>query len=165
MDLSEQQKNAVRARVAQNASISDVQKMLAEEFGISMTYMDVRFLIDDIGAELQDAPDAPQPAHEAAAEVAPESPAAERGFEGAENAAAAEGAENAAAAGSVSVSMSRIQRPGTVASGDVVFSDGEKAEWIIDQLGRLSLVAKTEGYKPSQEDIAEFQMQLQAMFR
>ena len=68
-------------------------------------------------------------------------------------------------AGSVSVSMSRIQRPGAVASGDVVFSDGEKAEWIVDQLGRLSLVAKTEGYKPSQEDIAEFQMQLQAMFR
>ena len=66
---------------------------------------------------------------------------------------------------SVKVSLSPIQRPGFFASGDVVFSDGVRAEWAVDQMGRLSLSPSQEGYKPSQQDIIEFQAQLQKLFR
>ena len=54
MNLTQEQIIAVGEWVSQNASISDVQKKLSDTFGINMTYMDVRFLIDDIGAQLQD---------------------------------------------------------------------------------------------------------------
>ena len=57
MNLTQEQIQTIATWVAENASISDVQKKLAEVFGISMTYMDVRFLIDDIGAQLQDKPE------------------------------------------------------------------------------------------------------------
>lgn len=161
MKLIQQQIEAVGAWVADNASISDVQKRLSEQFGINMTYMDVRFLIDDIGAQLRDKPE-PKPA-------APEQPAAQPeadvpadgGFADAQNSPDAE----QQSAGGVQVSVSPIQRPGTVACGDVVFSDGEKAEWLIDQMGRLSLVPATQGYQPSGADIGDFQAKLQALFR
>ena len=166
MKLSQEQIDAVREWVAQDAGISEVQKRLVEKFGVNMTYMDVRFLIDDIGAELHDKSE-PKPAAESSA-VAKESAQAggddaENGVEGmAGDGAAGAGADAAqAGAGSVKVSLSPIQRPGTLAGGDVVFSDGEKAEWFVDQMGRLSLSAQTQGYRPSQSDIIEFQTQLQ----
>ncbi|MBO5254599.1 MAG: hypothetical protein J6B07_02110, partial [Opitutales bacterium] len=61
----------------------------------------------------------------------------------------------------VQVSVSPIQRPGAYASGTVVFSDGESAEWLIDYQGRLSLVPQTQGYQPTQGDVVEFQQKLQ----
>ena len=45
-------------------------------------------------------------------------------------------------------------------SGNVEFSDGEKAFWAIDSMGRLSLDADEPGYKPSEEDIEVFQEKL-----
>ena len=56
MNLSDTQIQAVRQWLSEGASISDVQKRLSETFDVNMTYMDVRFLLDDIDAELQDAP-------------------------------------------------------------------------------------------------------------
>jgi hypothetical protein len=41
------------------------------------------------------------------------------------------------------------------------FTDGKSAQWYLDQTGRLGLVAKEQGYRPSQEDLAAFQTQLQ----
>ena len=46
--LSQEQKNSIAQWVASGASISDVQKNIKEAFGLSMTYMDVRFLVDDL---------------------------------------------------------------------------------------------------------------------
>ncbi len=167
MKLSDIQIQAIRQWLEQGASISDVQKRLADEFNVSMTYMDVRFLLDDIDAQLQDAPEpekkepvapeATMPAQETTQADAPESPSPEQTPEAT--------AENASPTGGVQVSVSPIQRPGTIAGGEVIFSDGEKAEWFVDQMGRLSLSAKTQGYSPSQNDIMEFQSKLQAIFR
>ena len=60
MDLSGEQTDAVRQWIRSGAGISEVQKRLASDFGISMTYMDVRFLIDDLGEDLKE-PASPQP--------------------------------------------------------------------------------------------------------
>ena len=70
------------------------------------------------------------------------------------------GVQDDVSAGGVRVSVSPIQRPGTVMSGDVVFSDGGKAEWMLDNAGRLGLNPETEGYSPPQQDLPEFQNKL-----
>ena len=59
--------------------------------------------------------------------------------------------------------VAREQGPGLqVAGGDHTFSDGVNSPWYLDQFGRLGLTPKDEAYKPSDEDLAEFQKQLQA---
>ena len=166
MNLSQEQLQKVGEWVAQGADIAEVQKNISSLFGVNMTYMDVRFLIDDIGASLKDKPSSLAPKPEAAVSDAEipqgqETPEAEIPAETPEQPQQAE----QAASGGVKVSVSPIQRPGMLAGGDVVFSDGQTAQWFVDQMGRLSLSPSTQGYKPSDADIAEFQMQLQALFR
>ena len=149
MMLTEQQKEAVRKWVGEGRGVSEIQKLISSEFGIDMLYMDVRFLIDDIGAEIPAAggspvPDAQQPAMAADSSGLGDSA----------------GVQDDVSAGGVRVSVSPIQRPGTVMSGDVVFSDGGKAEWMLDNAGRLGLNPETEGYSPPQQDLPEFQNKL-----
>lgn len=147
MELSELQKESVKKWVGEGRGVSEIQKLISSEFGIDMLYMDVRFLIDDIGAEIPAAGDS----------AAPDS---------AESASAPEGADadgiqpDSGSSGGVRVSVSPIQRPGTVMSGDVVFSDGGRAEWALDAAGRLGLNPQTEGYAPPQQDMPEFQKKL-----
>jgi hypothetical protein len=50
-------------------------------------------------------------------------------------------------------------------SGSVVFSDGKKATWYMDQYGRLGLDAGETGYRPPQEDIVQFQTALDRELR
>jgi len=136
----------VAAWVADGASLSDVQKRLKEEFEIALTYMDVRFLVDDLKLQLKE-------------EAPKQSEAAERLA-----AAKQEGEmqrEGGPAPGGVSVTMDRITKPQALASGKVTFSDGETAEWMLDQTGRLGLVPGKPGYRPSETDVMAFQRELQ----
>ncbi len=55
MSLSPEQTKAVASWVAAGDSLAVIQKKLAEQFHVSMTYMDVRFLVDDLGLELKNA--------------------------------------------------------------------------------------------------------------
>ena len=55
MSLSPEQTQAVASWVAAGDSLAVIQKKLSEQFHISMTYMDVRFLVDDLGLELKNA--------------------------------------------------------------------------------------------------------------
>ena len=55
MTLSPEQKQAVASWVAAGDNLSAVQQKLREQFQLSMTYMDVRFLVDDLNLELKDA--------------------------------------------------------------------------------------------------------------
>ena len=61
---------------------------------------------------------------------------------------------------SVSVEVDKVTRPGSMASGTAIFSDGVNCPWYLDQFGRLGLMPKQEGYKPPEGDLAEFQKQL-----
>jgi hypothetical protein len=115
-----------------------------------MTYMDVRLLADDLKVTPKD----PEPAHPAPApgETAPEA-ASEPPAPSALDAAAAP-------TGGVSVAVDQLARPGAMASGKATFSDGQKADWYIDQYGRLGLVGPTPGYRPPPDDIPVFQTAL-----
>jgi hypothetical protein len=65
--------------------------------------------------------------------------------------------------GGVTVSVDRLVRSGALISGEVTFSDSKKAAWYLDQFGRLGLVPEEKGTKPSENDLREFQIQLQAI--
>ena len=53
MELTSEQKKTVAGWVANGEGLSEVQRKLASEFNITMTFMDVRFLVDDLGVTLK----------------------------------------------------------------------------------------------------------------
>ena len=66
----------------------------------------------------------------------------------------------------VVVTVDALMIPGTMASGDVEFSDGVKGKWYLDQMGRLGLGGDLPpGYRPSPEDAALFQARLMETLR
>ncbi len=156
MELTEEQKNSVRAWAADGLGLSDIQKRIVEELNIPMTYMEVRFLVLDLGAALQDK-EPPRTVDLSAPPVdqggAPHPGGPDAGM----------GDTTAPGAGGVSVELDRVVKPGSVLSGTVQFSDGTNAIWFMDQAGRLALDAGTPGYKPSEEDLQSFQMELRQL--
>lgn len=138
MNLTDEQKKKVAQWVAEKLNLSQIQHKLSEEFGLKLTYMDTRFLIDDLDLEL--AEQQPPPSPEQTVDATPE--AGEK------------------PAGGVSVDLDRITQPGAVASGNVTFSDGKTSTWALDQQGRLMLGAAAEGYRPGPEDLESFQQEL-----
>ena len=109
---------------------------MKEDFGFSLTYMDTRFLVLDLGIEM-----IVEKMEEPAAEIK----------------------QAPLPTGAVSVTMDAIAVPGAIVSGKVVFSDGEAGIWMLDQTGRPALDPDTPGYAPSREDVMEFQKQLRAL--
>ena len=150
MKLDEAQRQAVSKWIAEGAKLSEIQNRLAAEFGIKLTYMEARFLVDDLKLTPKD----PEPPKVVEPPVAAPSPVAASPM-------AQETAAAAPTGGNVAVIVDQITRPGAIISGKVNFSDGQVADWYLDQTGRLGVVPKVAGYKPSAEDVKEFQLALQ----
>jgi len=154
MQLTDEQKQKVTSWIEAGSKLSEIQDRLDKELGLRLTYMDVRLLVDDLKLTPKDA-EPPQPAAQPAAPAPAEAPAAEAApVEDETPSPLAEGG------GKVSVSVDQLARPGAMVSGKVTFSDGQKAEWYMDQYGRLGLSPAQQGYRPPQSDIADFQMAL-----
>lgn len=135
MNLTDEQVAAVAQWTREGASLSDVQKRLESEFAVRITYMDLRFLIDDLDLELTAAgPKFDEPKTD---NLGPQT-----------------------TDGGVRVSLDKVARPDALVSGQVTFSDGVSAQWHLDQMGRLALNAKQPGYKPTPEDLQAFQDEL-----
>ena len=149
MDLNDSQKAIIAGWVAEGLRLSDIQSKIKEEFEISLTYMDARFLIDDLELQLKDQP---KPVDKDLRNAPPPEPAPDATVE--EMEPSMEGS------GGVSVSLDRLYKPGAIVSGGVVFSDGQSAEWALDQMGRLTLQTATEGYQPEETDLQDFQHKL-----
>lgn len=146
MNLNENQKNQVAQWIKEGKSLADVQKLLKKEFGLGATYMEVRFLVDDLNLDLKQES---EPEEKTEEEVEDNSDVAR------------DPDEILGAPGAVKVSLEPIARPGAIVSGEVTFSDGQKGSWQLDQMGRVGLSPAQEGYKPTQEDLQEFQAALQ----
>jgi hypothetical protein len=58
--------------------------------------------------------------------------------------------------------VDHLAKPGAIVSGQVTFSDGQTADWYLDQTGRLGVAPKVTGYKPTAADVQQFQAALQA---
>ncbi len=147
MQLTDDQKREVASWIEAGAKLSEVQQRLGETFGVRLTYMEARFLVDDLKLVPQDKEEPVKPEEtaspEAAALLPEEQPAP------------------AAGGGKVSVSLDQIMRPGALVSGKVTFSDGVVAEWYLDQMGRMGFVPPKPDYRPSAEDLTEFKVALE----
>ncbi|MGH8022608.1 MAG: hypothetical protein ACRED1_03435 [Limisphaerales bacterium] len=147
MNLTEEQRQHVAAWISQGARLAEVQSRLNQEFGLKLTYMETRFLVDDLKLTPKD-PEPPKTDKVLPPEV--KKPAEDK-----------KSASEPVKPGGVSVGVDQIARPGTIVSGKVTFSDGQKAEWYLDQMGRLGVLPGQQGYKPSAADLQEFQTALQ----
>jgi hypothetical protein len=189
MILTPEQKQAVSGWVAAGDNLSTIQKKLSEQFKVSMTYMDVRFLVDDLNLALKD----PTPKVDASdvTKAAPAQPAAGKpaekkgllekakeklGLSKTEDPAAApaddEFAEEAdldealppLGTSNVTIAVDKVTLlPGAMASGTVTFSDGVSGKWIVDNYGRPGFTEVSQpGYRPSAADAQAFMQELSA---
>jgi len=156
MSLDDTQRKKVAGWIADGLKLSEIQNRVASELGVRMTYMDVRLLVDDLKLTPKDTerPKAiiPPAAPPAAAPAAPGNPLKVESTP----------APADAVGSSVAVVVDQIARPGSVVSGKVTFSDGKKADWYIDQTGRLGLTPQEAGYRPPAADVQQFQIALEA---
>lgn len=182
MALSEEQKRTVAAWVAAGDNLSTIQRKLADEFKMSMTYMDVRFLLDDLNLQLKDA--APKtdmnlgkadnggsarppagPEKKGLLEKAKEKLGLSRNEAPDEEEPPGEALDEqleddlgAAGGSSVNVTVDKVTLiPGAMASGGVTFSDGVTGKWIVDNYGRpgFTQISKPD-YRPKAADAQAF---------
>jgi hypothetical protein len=189
MSLTPEQKKTVSEWVAAGDSLSAIQNKLRESFQVSLTYRDVRFLVDDLNLELKDAApkvdvtDVTKATAAPAAAPAPRAAAPEKkGFfdkakeklglakdEPAVEEESLDGEippeelqESAPPMGGVTVSVDKVTLiPGAIASGSVTFSDGVTGKWMVDQYGRPGFTQiSQDGYRPKPADAQAFMQEL-----
>ncbi|MEO7317768.1 MAG: hypothetical protein ABIZ56_02135 [Chthoniobacteraceae bacterium] len=150
MQLTDEQKQQVIRWIAEGNKLADVQRRLADEFNVRLTYMEARLLIDDLQLTPQDPPEPVK------SPVTAETPAP-----AATGAVVADPAAPLSPMGKLVLKVDEITKPGTIVSGTVTFSDGGKAAWYLDQTGRLGMNPETPGYRPPEPDVEEFQITLE----
>jgi hypothetical protein len=165
MTLTPEQKTSVAEWIAAGDNLYAVQKKLADQFKVSMTYMDVRFLVDDLNLQLKD----PAPKADASdvSKGDQAKPAAEKkGFidKAKEKLGLGKDEEDEPAAppSGVRVAVDKVSlNPNAMASGTMVFPDGVTGRWIVDLQGRPGIVEVSKpGYRPSPADAQAFMQEL-----
>lgn len=142
MALTKDQETLLRQKIAEGATLGQVQDAL-QKAGAQLTYMELRFILDDLGLAVQE-----KPAKQPAAEATPP------------NEDASYDEMPAQATPGVQVSVDPVARPGVMLGGSVTFSDGTTAQWALDSMGRIGLSGAPKGYQPPSADLPEFQNKL-----
>ena len=147
MNLLDEQKAVISQWVANGESIAKIQNLIKEHFDLGLTYMDVRFLVDDLGIVYKDS-------NEIIEETDDEKPDTD------------EATEEKINEGGVIVEVDAVIRPGSLVSGTVRFSDGVALSWQLTSTGQLGLIPGDDPeYRPSNEDLQSFQTQLQEVLK
>jgi len=192
--LTAEQKQQVAGWFAAGASLDEIQKRVKAEFGVHMTYLDVRLMVAELPQPAEPEPEPPpEPADVPAApqggvagdaydypgaqgEGGAPVPGAQGNVPGAQRPEPPPGApkrydldapdaDEGKAVPDVAVSVDTVVDPRFFASGDVTFSDGVTAKWYVSQDGRLGLDKIPEGYRPSPTDGVIFQQRLMEELR
>lgn len=164
MALNEEQKARVAQWYAAGATLDEMQKRIQSEFGIHLTYLDLRLLVADLPQPVE--PESEVQSDESAGMDVPAVEPEASDVPPAEDAAAESSASPAdlgeATPIDVSVTVDALTIPGTMASGDVTFSDGKTGKWYLDQMGRMGLGGDglPPGYQPTQPDMLLFRQRL-----
>ena len=135
--------------ISEDAKLSEIQNRLLSEFKLKFTYMEVRFLVDDLKLTPKD-PETPKVVAPVSAPADPKKLTAEK----------SPAPEETLPASGVSVSVDQITKPGAMISGKVTFTDGQQADWYFDQTGRVGFAPKQQGYRPTEKDLLDFQVLL-----
>lgn len=151
--LSPEQHKLIEQWAAEGANLNQIQDRLRTECSLTLTYMETRLLILELGIKIQDKPREAPPEDKTAstAKAAEEAPAAE----------AAPAPD--AGGGTVKVTVDDVPTAGAIISGQATFSDGNTVEWFMDQTGRFGLRGPAPGYQPPAADIPAFQRELDTL--
>lgn len=170
---NQERDNLIREKLNEGLSLSDVQKLLDSEYGLKMTYFELRMIVSTLdinwsNQEKKHAPvitpssvpeppkQAPQKQEAPKADANPEPPDDDDD----------DGDTEPGEDGGTQVTMDDVPIPGAVMSGHVVFASGASGKWVFNRMGQLGLAELDEGSeKPSQEDLMLFQQELQAMMQ
>ncbi len=147
-NLTPQQRQLVDQWAAEGANLNQIQDRLKTECATTLTYMETRLLIMELGVKIQDKPRELPPVEKPAA-VAEEAPAD----------------DTTPAAGSLQVSADSIPLEGSVISGKATFTDGVSVIWFMDQMGRFGMRGPAAGYQPPADDIPLFQNELDRLMQ
>lgn len=150
--LTEEQIVTIRLWADDGDTFADIQKKIGTDLNLKITYLETRFLLEDLDIQIKQAP-APEPEPEA---ELPESGLAD-GAAGQESEPAGEGG--------VTVSIDALLRPGAMISGKADFGGGETASWWVDQMGQLGFRPDNAEFRPTAEQAAAFQQELHAAVR
>ena len=159
MNLDDAQRKKVAGWIEEGLKLSDIQKRINSELGLTLTYMEVRLLVDDLKLVPKDPIPPPEPPTPAAPPVkAPEDKGSDPQSQKPQP---PEPPPGGLLGGRVTVGVDTVARGGAMVSGSVTFSDGQKGTWYLDQFGRLGVSAEKQGYKPSPADVETFQAELE----
>jgi hypothetical protein len=143
--MNDEVRNKLIAKLmAEGHTLADVQRILKDEHDVVLTYMELKMIALDLPVDWTqfDKPKPEEPSEEEAAEAAAE-----------------EEEEVIEPPGFTTVNVSKVVRPGAAISGDVTFKSGARAEWFLDQMGRLGLNPKTQ-LQPNEDDLRDFEAEL-----
>ena len=136
-------KKIVAENLNEGLTLNEIHKLLSEKHSVKMTFMELRLLSSEIEdmdwSQFDPKKDEPEENTEDSAEVQEVSGDVEAGTQ---------------------IEMNKIQPPGAMMSGSVVFLSGVKGKWYIDQYGALGLDLDDESQQPTEEDMQDFQMTL-----
>ncbi|MCF7854845.1 MAG: hypothetical protein K9N51_08610 [Candidatus Pacebacteria bacterium] len=143
----EEQKRFIAEKLNEGLSLGQVQKCLSEEHGINITYLDLRLIASELEVDWQKLEEAKPSSKKAEDTLVQPEP------------------EEAPPPSGTQVTISKVARPDAAMSGSVQFASGAKAEWFVDHMGRLGLAPETGSSKPTEQDIKEFQEELQRQLK
>lgn len=169
--MTDKERNKLIAqKLNEGMPLSDVQKLLADEYGLRMTFLELRLIAADLNVDWQKhdkpkASEAPATAASGAEDDAAEEGAEDENLDSEDNDVAEDDAADDGGAGT-RVTVDAQPRRGTAMSGSVRFASGLLGEWYLDQMGRpgLQLAEGQEG-QPSEDDIRLFQAELGAILQ
>jgi len=139
-------KKIIATHLDEGLTLNEIHKILADEHKIKMTFMELRLL----SSELEDMDWSKfDPKKDEPEEDEPEEDDESDAYE----------VEGEVESGT-KIEIFKVQRPGAMMGGSVVFLSGIKGEWYVDQFGALSLNLEDELQEPTEEDMQDFQMTL-----
>ena len=158
-NLTPPQRQLVEQWAAEGASLNQIQDRLRSECATTLTYMETRLLIMELGVKIQDKPREVPPEEKPA--PPPPAPAADGTVPVADEVVP----PGAPAGGDLKISVDEVPPPGAIISGRVSFSDGVTVQWFMDQQGRFGMRGPAPGYQPPAADIPAFQAELDTILQ
>lgn len=166
----------IASQLNAGVSLSDVQTKLAQEYGVKMTYFELRMLAMGLAVDWEKQ-DKPKPA----ATPAPVVAAPQKAAAGDDDMAAADdfNAEDteaeptddddneepdddeAVADGETKIVLDETPHPGAALSGTAVFASGASGKWALSRNGRLGFEPDEGSKEPDENDWQLFQAELQ----
>ena len=141
-------KEIVRKELNKGTALGEVQRMLQEEHDVNMTYFDLRMMAAELDVDWDKQEDKKTVTEAASTEgILDEHPP-----------------EGGAATGT-QVTVDKVTRPDALMSGTVKFKSGASGKWFIDHAQQLGLSPDPGSSKPTQDDVIEFQQELQKAVR